>query len=309
MKNLLKLTILFLVGFVSCQKYVPAVEVEVEPVLDELVTVSFNPTYDNATLVAETPLVKADEPVENNALYGIQIREYVNENSIHSCVRYCYGLYDDISLLTISFRRNHKYFIIMQYYPNGKKDLPYETDGYSPITVHDGKPKLNTIYYSQDTGMDALHSAPSTFCDVYTYWNESFYAKENSAIPIHFYRMNASVTFEFEKVEGNDYEEVVVRGYEKTYTLGLNGESNEIVIDNIPFSISTWGIGLPETKKDMVSIGTRENPTQFFYGEIELKRNTMRTYMIKLENNIVTNSVSVSYDDGELRTENCGYLN
>ena len=281
---------------------------------DDIILVGVSVSYENLNFINEEPLSKA---VEANGLYGIQVNEYINENDIWNSERYCFGLYDDIAQLKIQFKRNHKYFIRIDYFPNGKNELPYKSNGYSPLQVMPWNdvttiPTINTITYSSYFCLDYVGSLIKEPYDRYMYWNENFVPKDNTPLPVHFLRMNAGLTFKLEKVEGFDFNTVQVKWctWEQIYSKTIGSGANEIVIDKIVLGNHTWGEGgLPDLYYQEFEIGTPENPSLFYKGQIELKRNTMRTYSIKMESDTTINEMNVSYDSNTYEQDNGGYLN
>lgn len=283
---------------------------------DEYVSVRFNVSYENVGFVSDEPLSKAVEP---NALYGICVREYQegHENDIHNSDKYCFGLYDDISQLVIQFKRNRKYFIRMRYFPNGKNELPYRDNSFSPLQVNpwhlvEQIPALNTITYSSSLDLAYIADGTKQPYDSYMYWNESFIPVDNTPLPVRFLRMNAGLTFKLEKVDGFDYNVVQVRdcNWDIVYSANVANGDTQIVIEKLSLGYSTWGEGgLPELYNNEFEIGTPDNPSLFFKGVLQLKRNTMRTYSVKMESDITINAMSISYEDGTFNEDNGGLIN
>lgn len=309
MKNLLKLTILFLVGFVSCQKYVPAVEVEVD---DTYVTVGFNTMYEGISLVEEMPLTKASEP---NGLYGVRVIQCVGDKSAQAYgSKYCYGIFDDISLLQIQFKRNERYAIMMDYFPNGKNEIPYLTNEYSPLQVmphHAASPAtLNTIVYSNYFELAYIcKDYGNKICDRYCYWNENFIPTENASIPINLLRMNAGLVFNLNISEGQEYDKVIVKINDKQYSANLSNGETQIVVDKVMLDMNNYDGTIPDLFYMDCIIGTPDKPTLFYEGQVEIKRNTIRTYSVRVDADIIMNSVSVTHETGDFKQDNGGYLN
>lgn len=308
MKNLLKLTILFLVGFVSCQKYVPAVEVEVD---DTYVTVGFNAMYEGISLVEEMPLTKASEP---NGLYGVRVIQCVGDKDAQDYgSAYCYGIFDDISLLQIQFKRNERYAIMMDYFPNGKNEIPYLTNGFSPLQVmpwHAASPAtLNTIVYSDYFGLDYICKSYGKICDRYCYWNENFIPTENASIPINLLRMNAGLVFNLNISEGQEYDKVIVKINDKQYSANLSNGETQIVVDKVMLDMNHNVGTIPDLFYMDCVIGTPDKPTLFYEGQVEIKRNTIRTYSVHVDADLIMNTMSVTHETGDFKQDNGGYLN
>ena len=59
-----------------------------------------------------------------------------------------------------------------------------------------------------------------------------------------------------------------------------------------------------------MAIGTPENPTLFFKGEITAKRNIMRTFVVKLQPEETVNTpFDISVNKGTIEYEDGGQLN
>ena len=279
---------------------------------DDIVLVGVSVSYENLGFVNEEPLSKAAEP---NGIYGIQVREYIDINDIHNSSKYCYGLFDDISKLEIQFKKNHKYFIRIDYFPNGKNELPIMSNGYSPLQIEPWhlvtNVVLNTIFYTSEFDLAFIGSTTEGDYDRYMYWNEGFVPTDNSPLPVHFLRMNAGLIFLLEKVEGYSYDNVLVclTDWGKKYQTAITDGDNRITIDKITLGVGVWGEGIPELYDYEIEIGTAESPSLFYKGKIEIKRNTMRTYNVKLESDLTTNPMNFSYESDKYEEDNGGYLN
>jgi len=294
-----------MIGLFACAK------VNTEP---EYVSVVFNPTYEGMELISEMPLTKAVEP---NAVYGVAVYKLAdNNNSLSYADRYCYGFYDDISLLEVQFKRNDRYCIMMQYFPNGKNDIPNfgEADakffGVTPWHISSDIEMNELVYSTQSTIQGILFETYFPYVQ-YGYMNECFVPTTNTSIPVHFYRLNAGLTIKFEVVDGFSYESVRLFGGDgTTYTADIANGEREIVINNIALG---WKTDVTKELCDIYpahyEIGTPDNPTMFFNGDIELKRNTMRTYTIKLQGDNVIGSMNVTYEEEPYGADNGGYLN
>lgn len=291
-----------MIGLFACAK------VNTEP---EYVSVNFKVTYEGLELVSESELTKA---VEQNGIYGVAIKEYVNNNP----ELYCYGLFDDISQLQVNFKRGERYSIMIDYFPNGKNELVHNGNVYETtmsITPWHNAPSvvLNQIVYSTThTVSEILFSYYQPY-DRYGYVNYNYVPTDNSPLPVYFLRLNAGLTVKLETVEGFVFETVrMYGGYTAvTYTADIAGGADEIVIDKIALGWNgvDWSNGICDLYNVHYEIGTPDNPTMFFDGDIELKRNTMRTYTIKLESDMTTNAMSVSYEEAPYGADNGGYLN
>ena len=317
MKKILGLAIIIMA--VSCTQK--------QDIMDEYVSISFKPTYEGLALCSESVLTKS---VEANGIYGINVREcdadYPNQLSLSE--KYCYGLFDDIQLLQIKFKRGHRYFIRMDYFPNGKNEIVHDNNNVYelPLKVVPGVDietvELNKIEYSSShdigylCGFDITHkdydfgyAGQLLPCDRYMYWNANFVAEDDTAIPVNFLRMNAGITIKFETEDDFDEVQLFYNESSPLYVTTILGNNDEIVVPKIALGVSSWNNGISELYTFNYKIGTADNPSLFFDGDIELKRNTMRTYTIRLQADVTTTPLSVTYEDTPYGEENGGYLN
>lgn len=307
MKNLIKIfAIIFAFTLFSCQK-----EITVD---NEYVTVSFNTTLEGVSLQDEIPFTKASE---ENGLYGVQVNVCDSEyDGFSYSEKYCYGIFDDISILQIKFKRNEKYVIRIDYFPNGKNEIPYTTNGYSPLQVmpwHISVPAtLNEIVYSNNYCLDYICCYWAVTCDRYSYWNENFIPTDNASIPINLLRMNAGITIDLSEVEGQEYSLINMSFNGHTFSANVSNGDTQIVIENIMLDMNQY-VGIEKSIPDLFYyeciIGTPEQPTLFYKGQLEVRRNTMRTYAVRLEADMTTNGINVTYENGGFGTDSGGYLN
>lgn len=308
MKKLFQFTLFFCcVGLgVSCSNIQPQEEAD-----DEYVIVRFDVAQESISLVDEKPLTKASEP---NGLYGVRVLQCVGDKDAQDYgSAYCYGIFDDISLLQIQFKRNERYAILMDYFPNGKNEIPYLTNGYSPLQVmphHAASPAtLNTIVYSNYFELAYICKDYGKICDRYCYWNENFIPTENASIPINLLRMNAGLVFNLNISEGQEYDKVIVKINGKQYSANLSNGETQIVVDKVMLDMNHNVGSIPDLFYMDCIIGTPDKPTLFYEGQVEIKRNTIRTYSVHVDADLIMNSVSVTYETGDFEHDDGGYLN
>lgn len=290
----------------------------------EFIEVGLNIKTDRLPLASETPLTKAGDSKD---IYGFNIYEYTD---VYEENPYCYGLFTSLDKLVVKFRKGYKYCIFIDYIPNGQNIIGFNSKEWgSPYhrALHiEEKSKItfNKLVYDSENWLMALgnpimHIAPNKLFgpqsrgnfERYLYQIWDFTPPANGEeVDIKLLRANAGVTFIFEKVEGYSYSKVDVKidCFENTVDLT---ETNTLQIPQITMGRS---YNLDSVSNDAevlkVVIGTPKNDSEIFNGEIEIKRNTMRTYTVKLKPQSTTeNPFDVTMENGDMATENNGNLN
>lgn len=311
--------VLFITAFitmVSCTKE----EIMTE---NEFIEVGLNIKTDRLPLASEIPLTKG----ASADIYGLNIYEYKDDLAENP---YCYGLFTSLDKLTIKFRKGYKYFIMIDYIPNGQNIIGFDglewgSPFYRALHVYEENPApFNQLIYSAENclmglGCVTMHIAPNKLFDDqkrgdferYLYQDWDFVPpKDGVEVDIELVRANAGVTFEFEKVDGYSYSKVDVKldCFEQTVDLT---KDNKLVLPQITMSRSyNLGYNIKETDELTLRIGTSKNETEIFNGVIEIKRNTMRTYTVKLKPESTTdNPFDISLDETAMSNENKGSLN
>ncbi len=128
--------LLSFVIFVACDKNTPVIPDE-----DESVTIGFSFKADID--ISEMPLVatKAGEPVQT---YAIQVFEY--SSNTNSLLPYAYGIFDDVSKMSITMNKGKKYKIYAGLFFDFF--VKYKFGGYHSTLFYSGP--NNAFVYSQD---------------------------------------------------------------------------------------------------------------------------------------------------------------
>lgn len=305
-----------LITMVSCEK---------NEIMEEkdFIEVGFNVKADRLPLAYENPLTKGT----STDIYGLNILEYQNEYEENP---YCYGLFTSLDNIVIKFRKGYKYFILIDYIPNGQNligfdGLEWGSPFHRALHVTETEPVVfDRLVYSPENwlmgiGSEIMHIVPSTLYGdqkrgdferyLYQMW-EFIPPTDGEAVDVELLRANAGVTFVFEKVDGYNYSKVDIKLDCFEYTVDLS-KSDRLVIPQITMGRSyNIGENTRETTNLNLYIGTPKNETEIFGGDIEIKRNTMRTYTVKLKPQSTTdNPFDVSLDDTSMGNENIGNLN
>ena len=99
------------ISMVSCTKE----EIMTE---NEIIEVGLNIKTNRLPLASEIPLTKG----ASTDIYGLNIYEYKDDFAENP---YCYGLFTSLDKLTIKFRKGYKYFIMIDYIPNGQNIIGF----------------------------------------------------------------------------------------------------------------------------------------------------------------------------------------
>lgn len=325
--------LIYLISIIVCSFAMFSCEsIEIEPIVPEVqedvfVTVSFSVGAEGVVLVGEEPLTKASSPSD---LYGFSIYEY--EDFDHDCWtyhEYCYGLLDNISDLSIKFRKGYHYLLTMIYLPDGKsivekKGIEYGVPfcRYPSITVSEEIP-LNSVIYDTENTLYCLGGSFDTYdygrCyhapfDFYVYKDWNFEPKNDEKISIELKHANAGITFQYNKVEGFDYDKVVVKFVNEQweYTTDITSDDNKLVIPLITISESGTPFVNHLCDYDCVEviIGTSEEPSLFYRGKLGLTPNVMKTYDVYLRPvGSTTNPFDITSESDSMSNETCGSLN
>lgn len=325
--------IIYLISVIACAMFMFScerfdIETEVPVSQEEFVTIDFAVGAEGLVFVGEEPLTKAAGSTD---LYGFSFLEY--EDFEHNCWthhEYCYGLFDNISDLTVKFRKGYHYLFTMVYIPDGKNiiekkgieyGLPFSR--WPHIAVSEEIP-LNTVIYDTENTMGWLGGSFDTYdygrCyhapfDYYVYKDWDFVPKSDEKVSIELKHGNAGITFYYNKVDGFDYDEVVVSFVNEpwTYTTKIDeGDANKLVIPLITVADSSTPFLNHFCDYDCVEvvIGTREEPALFYRGKLGLTPNVMKKYDVFLRpQGTTTNPFDITSEGTSMNNETCGSLN
>ena len=303
---------------------------------EEMVTVSMKAvgelTYSEATLVRNN---------EGSAkpLWGIQVyialdKEPEREFEYQEATKVAHGVFDDISKVTLTLNKNRKHSIEVTYMPNGQNEIHYygPSNDYWEVpfnTIDWTNTPMNQVIYSPSDYIYGLGGGMNTPAGDENYRVRSVYNEmdryygfvaeytpiEGGTIEIDMKRTVFGLTFVGAKVDGFTYDQIMITlnadhlmvDGRKLYTLNVdNSQSTSQLV--IPFICildvrkSALEPTYVETLK--VSVGIENNRSMFFYGDVNIKRNTMHTYTFNMEPPSVANSsVKAIFSDGEMANE------
>lgn len=293
MKRLLLIP-LVLFAFISCTDNIAG-----ESPDEELVPIRLK--ISGELTETQTPLTKAS----TSALYGIQV--YISDVNPLGEEKVLYGVFDDVSDVTIMLPKNKRYDIEMGYMPNGQNEihyhksmdcweLPFNTEGW-------GASPMNTVIYSKNEYLFALDWGAATPVgdgsnrqnslhnefDRYYGCCYDYTPTENGVATIELKRTVFGLTFKAKKVEEKKYDRILIQldananlgQYPKNYYLNVDQskEVSELVIPYICMEgVRNCVVDDAYLEEIVLSIGTDEKPGEIFYGMIKVKRNTMHTY-------------------------------
>ena len=311
--------------FTSCEKdYIIERDIPQEP---ELISVSFSVKTEGVNLVSEEPLVRSSSP---SGIYGIRVHEYSDFKNTLEHHDYCYGLFDNVKDLSITFKKGVHYIVDIEYLPDGKNlivkngieyGLPFCR--YPSVPVSEEIP-FNKIIYDTENTLYGLGGTFDTYkygrCyhapfDFFVYKNWDFVAESDKPITLELKRANAGIRFNYKEVEGFNYDEVIVKFVEEQWeyhTKLSKGEANKLVIPLITMSSSsTYFVNhICDYEQVEVVIGTEEVSDLFFRGKLDLDPNVIKTYDVYLKPiDSTTSPIEVTCEQGDMGNESCGNLN
>lgn len=253
----------------------------------------------------QTPLTRG---AESRALYGIQINATDGKDEIV----YAHGLFDDLANVTVQLAKNKTYNMDMTYIPNAKDvihyygdkdpsqdywELPFNSAGWTntPLNVMQYGPNQSFTFLSggentpKGYGNDRSHSWHNEV-DRYYGVLKNYVPKEGGTATISMKRCVFGLTFRANRIDGQEYKKLLIQLDADADCLSLYPKKYYLTIDQttatselvIPL-ICMWEPGLAIQSNDYtesfkISIGTDNNPSEIYFGDITIKRNTMHTF-------------------------------
>jgi len=290
---------------------------------DEMVTVGMKAVGE--LVGTESPLTKSDDGAK--PLWGLQVWVATEQGNPYywDATKVAHGVFDNLSKITLTLNKNRKYCIEATYMPNGQNEIhSYGTGWGYPFAAHGGAgaTPINQVIYSTSVGIGGMWdgqshlvnaSNPNSYheaVDRYYGFVEEYTPVEGGIIDIYMTRTVFGLTFVGTKVDGFTYDNLVVQldadYYPKVHTLNVDNSqpTSQLVIPFICMKEvrrSALENNYVETFK--VSVGTEENPALIFYGDVNVKRNTMHTYTFNMETDDVDGGVNPIFDDDEMDNE------
>jgi len=120
------------------------------------------PVSDTAKVSIATSFVFGEEPIKSKAgstdLYVVQVLQMIPTGDVGNQYvvyqNYAWGVFDDISLVTLKLFKKAQYSLVVAYFPDGKNTLYHNADGTygNPCcSIYGNTPKLNDVLYSTNS--------------------------------------------------------------------------------------------------------------------------------------------------------------
>jgi len=279
----------------------------------------------------ETPLTKSGGNAK--PLWGIQVYLVTEreEQYYWEGAKVAYGVFDDISEVTLTLNKNRKYSIEATYMPNGQNEIQYLGGcwAYPFSTIGGAATPINQVIYNTSAYIHGLASgvndggnlsnAKYNEMDRYYGFVAEYTPVEGGTIEIDMKRTVFGLTFIGVNAEDFVYDNFVVQldanaesGYmPKEYTLNVDKSqpTSQLVIPLICLmGVRASALDPGYVEKLKISLGIEGNPALIFYGDINVKRNTMHTYTFDMNAETADSGVNPIFDDGEMENE-MGELN
>lgn len=303
-KSLYLLACLFLVGTLSCTSDEDTPE-NVTPTAEKEYTVSLGFSGE-ITDISEFPLTKAS----GNDLYGIQVYSCHTDSTTYT--RYAYGLFDDVSKMTIKLMSGYKYKFNCTMVVDGKNKID-SYDGYYTYPFHlsasnsNMRTLLNNAFtYSSSDYMDYINacSGAITKKGLYIrpnfdrYYGElsDFTPAENKAVTISMKRVSFGAKFIADGLtEGTlviDMDEAPEMNivYPATDIQDIFTINNAWTSDDITDVVSA-SIYWLKSNNTKIPIATQR---------ITFKRNKMTVITVKVTDSSTTSSLSLNTETTEM---------
>lgn len=300
---------------------------------EEIITVSLS--LGGELRETQTPMASTTR-AESNDLYGIQVLAIDKGPMVDGELTdsfYAWGIFDDLSDVSIDLGVSTKYSIEIAYIPKGKHyiynygddtnvcyEMPLNTSQWSETT-------LNKFNYSSREYLYALDN-PEVFVDIVDgeyipatrdgigshnaidfYYGKltEYVPKENGVIIVDMKRHVCGIEFIAMPIEGYSYDKIVVKfddiGGRKPRSYYINKNVNGSY-DKLEFPLVMM-CTLGEEDPMTISIGTDERPEEIYHGEIILKRLVKHTFEFDAMpyEEKVNNGVEVKTEDTEFTNE------
>ena len=297
---------------------------------EEIVTVALS--LGGELRETQTPMMSANRVgEENNDLYGIQI----NVGNMWDAY-YAWGIFDDLTGVTVDLAPSKTYSIIVTYIPDGKNfvynygddtnvcyEIPFNTYGWSKTT-------MNKFNYTSSEFLHALNLP-----QVYVMWEDGKYIPlarqgdrgkhnaidfyhgelcdyiptEDGKLVVDMKRYVCALEFVAKAVEGYNYDKILIQldaenildQVPKPYYMTKQSDGTYSTVD-LPLIMMN---SLAEEDKMTISIGTDEPPEENFNGVITLKRLVKHTFEFDAmpAEDKITNGVEINKEDTDFTNE------
>ena len=302
MKKIL-LILLVSIGIFSCSTSNDPIAETNNPPKEYTVSLGFS---GEITSIEDSPLTKAT----TTNLYGIQV--YSTPSTGGEYKPYAYGLYDDISSISIKLLEGYKYKFACTMVVDGKNRISTWEEGYyEPFSVN-GVTKLeNKFIYSNkemtyiDNGYAYLKNNVYWVPNIDRYYGEytDYIPKEDKTIAIEMKRISFGAKFITEGLTEGAINITIKDAPQQTIKYGETTEIENIFTfkNSYPYG-NTWTqdtytetipISISWTKADgaVVPLVTQD---------ITFTRNMLTTITVKVKDSSLSNGLSVSQESAEM---------
>ena len=279
----------------------------------DLIEVRIHPTGEIA--VSETALSKASA-TESRDLYGVQIEKVTSTGTIH----YCYGLFDNMSLAVVKMYADESYVVEVGYIPNGKDivkllegteeygswEIPFNNSNWNKVALneftYDATSEIFHLEYpfTVTNGMTRTDGPHRSGISYYYAKSDNFTPTENNHnLNVNLVRYNFGLEFKFKSSEYSGVSKVKIQvdpeyasGHE-TFYVDINPDAEYSSIEITPVLLSYCSV----SDSVSISIGTDDEPTQFYTGAITVERNKMYHITVTPPDSSIGSSVTVQTEN------------
>ena len=266
--------------------------------------------------ISESPLSRASE----NNLYGIQVYSCPNVDGSTTYTKYAYGLFDDISKMTIKLLEGYKYKFVATMVVDGKNKISHITDNVYldpfEVVIYNGGGytrkyiditnnfKITNYEYFDGLGNGTTGSQTGHASGFERYYGECEYIiNESKSVSIDMKRVYFGAKFITDgltegnlRIQMNRTKEILITHPETSY-------ENIFTFDKLSLAYSTNNYSeeirteIYWTKNDgvVVPLGTHN---------ITFKRNILTTITIKVADITTENGIGITLENKEMDTEN-----
>ncbi|MBR5801991.1 MAG: hypothetical protein IKY25_04510 [Alistipes sp.] len=291
---------------------------------EEIITVSL--ALGGELRETQTPMSSTTR-AESNDLYGIQIKA----NGQY----YAWGIFDDLSGVTVDLSVSKEYHIEVTYVPNGKNliynygdntnvcyEIPLNTDGWSKTSLNKFNYTSNEylwalgyaeIYVARENGkyipMARGNNGSHNEVDFYHGSLWGYIPLEGGNMVVDMKRHVCALEFVAKAVDGYNYDKIllqldtqnVLHEEPKPYYMTKQSDGTYSTVD-LPL-VMMGNLGEEDTMT--ISIGTDDRPEEIFHGQITLKRLVKHTFefdAMPYEEKI-NNGIDIKKDGAEFTNE------
>lgn len=313
MKKVCIFMMLLMAVVIGCSKS----DTVVDKATDTYVTVGLKATGE--IHITSSALSKASA-TSSRDLYGVSVYKMVDGRKYN----YACGVFDDISLASVKLHTSDVYTITAALVPKGKDivaiiagteenaawELPFTH------TKEDKRLPLNELIYDTtgDLNLEIGRVVPNgkSKADGYNMSNISFYfaklenyqpTETSVSVNLNMLRYNFGTEFRFKSDEYSKYSRIRIAfnpdrtwGNYEVHYVDVNPDAEYSTITISPILVGS----VSETGSMKIAVGTDENNTEFFYGDLEFERNKMYHITVTPPDDSVNNGLNITKDVSDM---------